>query len=131
MLLSRKTWTLLDLVIMCLLSRFLYLTRSIYFTGLSDDVSVYVHGQYTHLSLDTLNLHVYLSILYNLYDSMIVWWVLIRGFSDPRLSLYVQVLLMYSLYNIHVCVSTLSCGSIMFQTWSDHFEISLSRTFVT
>lgn len=60
-------------VIMCLLSRFLYLTRSIYFTGLSDGVSVYVHGQYAHLSLDTLNLHVFLSILYNLYDSMIVW----------------------------------------------------------
>lgn len=53
-----------------------------------------------------LNLHVFLSILYNLYDSMIVWWVLIRGFTDPRLSLYVQVLFSYaSLYRCScVCV---------------------------
>ena len=93
----------LDHVIMCPLSRFLYLTRSIYFTGLSDGISVYVHGQYAHLSLDTLNLHVYLSILYNLYDSMIVWWVLIRGYM---ILAYVQVLFSYvSLYKC-VCVDT-------------------------
>ena len=48
---ARKTeWKPLDLVIMCFFSRFLYLTRSIYFTGLSDGVSVYVYGQYAHLS---------------------------------------------------------------------------------
>ena len=105
MLLSRKTWTLLDLVIMCLLSRFLYLTRSIYFTGLSDGVSVYVHGQYAHLSLDTLNLHVYLSILYNLYDSMIVWWVLIRGYMIlVHLFMFKCFSLMYLYTN--VCVDT-------------------------
>ena len=53
-----------------------------------------------------LNLHVFLSILYDLYGSMIVWWVLIRGFTDPRLSLYVQVLFSYaSLYRCScVCV---------------------------
>ena len=84
---------------MCPLSRFLYLTRSIYFTGLSDGVSVYVHGQYAHLSLDTLNLHVYLSILYNLYDSMIVWWVLIRGYM---ILAYVQVL--FSYVSLYKCV---------------------------
>jgi len=86
-------------VIICPLSRFLYLTRSIYFTGLSDGVSVYVHGQYAHLSLDTLNLHVYLSILYNLYDSMIVWWVLIRGYM---ILAYVQVL--FSYVSLYKCV---------------------------
>ncbi|KAG5374247.1 hypothetical protein IGI04_042429, partial [Brassica rapa subsp. trilocularis] len=56
--------------------------------------------------LDTLNLHVYLS---NLYDCMSTHsWV-----HAPRLSLYVQVLFSYaSLYKC-VCVSTPSCGPLL------------------
>ena len=87
-------------VIMCLLSRFLYLTRSIYFTGLSDGVSVYVFGQYAHLSLDTLNLHVYLSNLYSL-------WLYEYSFVGSWSSLisFTQGLFFMHLYtNMYMCV---------------------------
>lgn len=92
-------------VIMCPLSRFLYHTRSIYFTGLSDGVSVYVHGQYAHLSLDTWTSTSIFSILYNLYDSMIVWWVLIRGFMIlAYLFMFKCYSLMHLYIDVHVCV---------------------------
>ena len=41
---------------------FFSLTRPIYFTGLSDGVSVYVYGQYAYLFFRYLEPHVYLSI---------------------------------------------------------------------
>ena len=61
---------------------------------------LYMYMANTPISLlDTLNLHVYLSILYNLYDSMIVWWVLIRGYM---ILAYVQVL--FSYVSLYKCV---------------------------
>ena len=59
----------LDLVIMCLFSRFLYLTRSIYFTGLSDGVSVYVYSQYAYLFYRYFKPHIYLfNLIFILYE---------------------------------------------------------------
>ena len=110
---SRKTWTPLHHVH---LSRFLYFSQDPSISLVYQMAFLYMYMANTSISLlDTLNLHV-LSFLISMifYDCMSTHsWV-----HDPRSSLYVQVLFSYvSLYKC-VCVSTLSCGSIMFQTWS-------------
>jgi len=104
MLLSRKTWTLLDLVIMCLLSRFLYLTRSIYFTGLSDGVSVYVYGQYAHLSFRYFEPPRF--IFSNLYDLLWLYEYSFVGSWSSFISLCSSAITLCIFIQMCVCVDT-------------------------
>ena len=92
------------------ISRFLFPHKThLFHWFISDGVSVYMHVANTPIFLYRyFKPHVYLfNLIFILYEYSFVG-------SDPRLYLYVQVLLSY--VQIYLYVSTLIYGSIVFQT---------------